>query len=197
MMRRSILFSPVLAALAACSDGMPAPPAPGTPQAAAWEAALRPREGDYLLGPGDKLRVVVFNEEQLTGEHTVDPNGTVNVPLAGSVRAQGQTATAVAREIGRRLRESNYLRDPNVTVQVVETRPFYVLGEVQRPGEFRYRPGLSAQAAVAMAGGFTFRANQRRVLVAREGFPGEIPVETSAVFVLQPGDVLRVVERFL
>ena len=196
MNRRAVLSFPPLALLAACADDAGPQPAPGSPEADARDALLRPRTGDYRLGPGDKLRITVFNEEQLSGEQQVDPSGAVTMPLVGSITALGRTTREVSADLGRRLREGNFLRDPSVTVQLVETRPFYVLGEVQRPGEFRYRPGLTAPAAVAMAGGFTFRANQRRVLVARPGLAGEVSIVTGSTFAVEPGDVLRVTERF-
>jgi polysaccharide export outer membrane protein len=181
MLRRFLLLSPALAACAGPAETL-APP---------------PREGAYVLGSGDRLRLVVFGEEGLSGEHLVDPNGTVSVPLAGTVPAAGRTAPALAEEVTRRLRAGNFLRDPQVTVQVTETRPFYVLGEVQRPGEYRYRPGLTVNAAVAMAGGYTFRANQRRLAVMREGAGREARIAADSAFTVAPGDVLRVPERFL
>lgn len=196
MNRRAALTFLPLATLAACGDNDGPVPAPGTAEAAARDVLMQPRTGDYRLGPGDKLRIVVFNEEQLSGEQQVDPSGSITLPLVGSIQARERTTREVAADIGRRLREGNFLREPSVTVQVTETRPFYVLGEVARPGEFRYRPGLSVPAAVAMAGGFTFRANQRRVLIARPGLPGEISITSSSPFVVEPGDVLRVTERF-
>ena len=147
----------------------------------------------YRLGSGDKLRVVVFNEEQLTGEVTVDPTGVISLPLVGVVRARGQTAEQLARAVADRLR-GTYLRDPNVSIQVVQTRPFYVIGEVAKPGEYPFRPGLTVQAAVAISGGFTFRAQTRRVFISRENAGPEVGVD-SATFVLAPGDVLRVGER--
>ena len=149
--------------------------------------------GGYRLGSGDRLRVVVFNEEQLTGEVMVDPNGAIGMALAGSVRAAGRTTEQLAADIAARLR-GTYLRDPNVSVQVLQTRPFYVIGEVARPGEYPYRAGMTVQTAVAVAGGFTFRANQRRVFVTREAFGSEVAVPVSS-FQLAPGDLLRVGER--
>ena len=189
--RHVVLLS--FATVAACSQN----DADVTPLVlAAREQLLQPRPADYRLGAGDKVRVIVFNEEQLSGEHTVDPGGNISIPLAGVIVARDRTGTDLAAEIGRRLRAGNFLREPNVSVQVTQTRPFYVLGEVQKPGEFTYRAGLSLNAAVAMAGGFTFRANQRRIFVTREAVGREVPVASDVGMVVEPGDVVRVVERF-
>lgn len=149
--------------------------------------------GGYRLGSGDRLRIVVFNEEQLTGEVLVDPNGAIGVPLVGSIRAAGRTTDQLAADIAARLR-GTYLRDPNVSLQVLQTRPFYVIGEVARPGEYPYRAGMTVQAAVAVAGGFTYRANQRRVFITRESIGTEVAVPVTN-FQLAPGDLLRVGER--
>lgn len=185
-------LSAVSLSLAGCSNDPPLATAAQLTQLA--EAAGTSENAEtYRLGAGDKLRVVVFNEEQLTGEVTVDPTGSISLPLVGSVRARGQTAEQLARAVADRLR-GTYLRDPNVSIQVVQTRPFYVIGEVSKPGEYPFRPGLTVQAAVAIAGGFTFRAQTRRVYISRENGGPEVGVDSST-FVLAPGDVLRIGER--
>ncbi|MBY0336701.1 MAG: polysaccharide export protein [Acetobacteraceae bacterium] len=183
--RRWLVFLPAPVALQACAQ-RPLDPLSRVPAAAATE--------EYRLGAGDRIRVVVFNEEQLSGEVTVDPNGVVSLPLVGNVRVDGRSATQAATEIAQRLR-GPFLRDPNVSVQVVQTRPFYVLGEVQRPGEYPYRPGLSIAAAVAIAGGYTFRANQTRIFLTRQGAPTEFHLAVTPELVIAPGDVVRVPER--
>jgi polysaccharide export outer membrane protein len=160
------------------------------------EAMLAQNNAPYRLGPGDKLRIIVFNEEQLSGEHTVDPNGAINVPLAGNLRAEGETVEQLTETLTTRLR-GPILRDPKVSVQVLQTRPFYVLGEVTRAGEFPYRPGLSIASAIALAGGFSYRANQRRIFISRQGDAGEVPMPVNSGVYIAPGDVLRVGEGFL
>lgn len=192
--RRDLWLVLGFGSLSACADGDAGDDALRRSINAA--AATGGGTGEYRLGAGDKLRIVVFGEDQMTGEYAVDPNGNIGIPLVGIVEVTNRTTSDVTAEIARRLRQSNLLRDPNVTVQIVETRPFYVLGEVQRPGEYRYRAGLSAAAAVAMAGGFTFRANQRRFRLTRPGYAGAVMVDASTTFTVQPGDVLEIPERF-
>src|SRR5258708_34156790 len=105
------------------------------------------------LQPGDKIKITVYGEEALTGEYDVNPNGYVTMPLVGAVRASGRTQSEFGRDIANRYRNGGLLQDPNVTVVVVQFRPFYVLGEANSPGEYPFRSGLNEHAAVAMRGG--------------------------------------------
>ena len=151
--------------------------------------------GEYRLGTGDKVRVVVFNEPSLSGEYQVDDSGVISLPLAGTLKVAGQTTREVERMLTQKLK-GGFVRDPKVSAEVANYRPFYVIGEVEKPGEFPYRNGLSILAAGAIAGGFTYRASRSKVFIKRasEQFERELPM-SPATLVL-PGDVIRVPERY-
>ncbi len=150
---------------------------------------------DYRLGPGDQLRIITFGEEQLTGEFRVSATGDIALPLVGIVHAGGLTSRELATATANALRASNLYRKPSVTVEVVSYRPFFVLGEVTRPGQYPYQPGITVITAVAVAGGFTYRAVDDVFSVVRT--TGETTTEGKAdrQTPLQPGDVVTVFER--
>lgn len=150
----------------------------------------------YQLGAGDKLRVTVFNEPNLTGEYSVSSGGTVAFPLIGPVEAGSQTIEHLSQAITARLAEG-YVNDPRVSVEVLNYRPFYILGEVSRPGEYPYVNGMTLEQAVAAAGGFTYRAKRSAVFLRRARATQErtAPLEGAPVYV-QPGDTIRVGERY-
>ena len=132
-------------------------------------AALRPVEdaSSYRFGPGDKLHVTVFNETDLSGDFAVDGQGFVRLPLVGQVAAAGLTTTVLESRIGEAFVGGGYLLTPRVSVEVVSYRPFYIIGEVAKPGEYAFVNTLSATKAIALAGGFTDRAAQSTIWVRR------------------------------
>ena len=150
-------------------------------------------EGPYRLDSGDSLRVVVYDQPSLTNIYEVDQSGQVSLPLIGDVPARGRSTDALASAIESRYATA-YLRDPNVTVQVATYRPFFVLGEVRTPGQYAYFPGMTAETAIAKAGGFTDRANKRVVRISRTLeqtlFEGRIAVTEP----IRPGDTIYVSE---
>ena len=148
------------------------------------------------LQSGDRIKITVYGEEALTGEYDINPNGNVSMPLIGAIRAVGRTQAEFGRDIANKYRSGGLLQDPNVTVAVVQFRPFYVLGEAERPGEYPFRSGLNVHAAVAMAGGFTYRASKSIVLIrhAGEEIWKEYPLTEPVV--IAPGDLIRVPERY-
>jgi polysaccharide export outer membrane protein len=148
----------------------------------------------YRLGTGDKIRVTVYGEPDLSGEFQVDGSGFVRLPLVGQVSASGHTIREFEGDVAARLSEG-YLRSPRVSAEVVNYRPFFILGEVNKPGEYPYVNGMNVVTAVALAGGFTYRADEGDVYIRRGGKPEEeYPAdETTAVL---PGDIIRVTERF-
>jgi protein involved in polysaccharide export with SLBB domain len=147
------------------------------------------------LAPGDKIRVIVFGEDKLSGEHQLDSAGAVSLPLAGTVEAAGLTKPELEQALTAKLK-SEYLRNPRVTVDVLSFRPFYVLGEVKNPGEYAYRSGLNVLSAIAIAGGATYRANNSIVLIQRAGTSEMVEYPQSPTIPVLPGDVLRVQERY-
>ena len=147
------------------------------------------------LASGDRLRVIVFGQDQLTNSYSIDGAGNFSMPLIGLVHAQALTTTQVAGEIEGRLRQG-YLRDPKVSVEVEAYRPFYVLGEVGVPGQYPYVNGMTVQNAVAIAGGFAPRGAQDSVDLTRiiSGHP--YTVDAPLTFAVRPGDTINVRERF-
>jgi protein involved in polysaccharide export with SLBB domain len=150
---------------------------------------------ELRLAPGDKLRVTVFGEERLSGEYQIDNGGSLSLPLMGTIRAAGLTKSELEQVITTQLK-TQYLRNPKVTVDVVSYRPFYVLGEVQKPGEYQFRSGLNVLSAIAIAGGATYRAAPSKVLIQRSGTTQEKEYPQSSTVLVMPGDVVRVPERF-
>lgn len=150
---------------------------------------------EYLLGPGDKVRVVVFEEPQLSGEFTVANDGDVAIPLIGDVKAGGHSISAFGYAVEEKLTASGLVKAPKVSADVTAYRPFYVLGEVNKPGQYSYAIGMTVTKAVATAGGFTYRANHDTIYVTREGAAQEIPLTVTAATWIGPGDTVRVGER--
>ena len=150
---------------------------------------------DYRLGVADKVRILVYNEPNLSGEFNVNANGSIAYPLIGDVQATGRTATEIGGEIAKRLPDG-YLRDPQVSIDILTFRPFYILGEVNKPGEYPYETGLTVRKAVATANGYTYRADKKKVYVKRIGEDKETVYPTSSDTLVQPGDTIRIGERF-
>jgi polysaccharide export outer membrane protein len=149
---------------------------------------------EYHLGPGDKLHVATYGEDRLTGDFTVNPAGVIAFPLLGTVPATGRTVAQFTADLQGRL-ASQFMRNPQITVEMVNFRPVYILGEVQRPGEFPFAERLSIYALVAKAGGFTYRASQGYVYVRGESEQTEHAVRLSSATAVQPGDTVRIPER--
>ena len=148
----------------------------------------------YVLGSGDRLRIIVYGQPDLSNTFTIDQAGYISVPLVGAVAARGKTTQRLEGDIAAKL-SSDLVKDPDVSVEVDRYRPFYVMGEVATGGQYTYVPGLTVQQAIAVAGGFTPRAARRLVTVARQ-WDGKIVKlflrSTDAVF---PGDTIMVEER--
>lgn len=182
-----LAFLPACASTPASSAIAPAPVEAGDPT-----PSLAPA---YRLGSGDQIRIIVFGEEDLSGEFFVDGAGMVSLPLVGEVPAANKTLAEFRVELEARLSDG-YLNDPRVSAEVLNYRPFYILGEVEAAGEYPYTDGLTVMNAVARAGGFTYRANTRAVYIKRadDDFEREVPL-TATVRVM-PGDTIRIAERF-
>ena len=151
--------------------------------------------GPYALDSGDRLRVIVFGQDTLSRLYTVDGGGYISMPLIGAVRARGLSTFELERKIADRLQQ-RYVRDPKVTVEIASYRPFFILGEVRNAGQFPFVSGMTIQTAVAIAGGFTERANEKKVQLTRRmhGEIAKITVPTD--YPVQPGDTIYVKERF-
>jgi polysaccharide export outer membrane protein len=162
---------------------------------AAVSQAAPSADSDYRLGPNDKLRVITFGEESLTGEFLVAGSGRVSLPLIGEVQAAGFTAAEFQQHVEAALKDG-YLKDPKVSVEVISYRPYYILGEVGKPGEYPYTNGLTVLNAVATANGFTYRANTHKVFVRHAGESKEQPYTLESSTPVKPGDTVRIVERY-
>jgi polysaccharide export outer membrane protein len=193
------LFGLVLAVglAAACSSSSPPPALPeaaGAGTAAAGGALIEDISG-YKLGPGDALRVTVFRHEDLSGEFSLDGEGYFALPLVGEILGGGRTARQLETEIEVALKSGGYLIDPQVSIEVLNYRPFYIIGEVNQPGSFEYVNGMTVINAVALAGGYTYRADQDDIIISRGGSNGPRIQALPDTEVL-PGDIIEVTERF-
>jgi polysaccharide export outer membrane protein len=171
-------------ALAACQPG----------------ANLRPlptlSDNDYKLGVDDQIRIVTFGQEQITGQFRVNDRGAVAIPLLGSVQASGRTTVELERNVEQLLKEKNILIAPNVAVEVLSYRPVFVLGEVLKPGQYPYQPNMTVLTAVAIAGGFTYRARTDYASVLRAEPEGPVEGKAPREMSVRPGDVIDVLERY-
>jgi protein involved in polysaccharide export with SLBB domain len=179
-----VSVAPALAQVSAAPQAVA--PAPDATQSEATLAAQ-----NYVLGVGDRLRIIVFGEEQLSGEFVIDSTGQVSLPLIGEVAAAGVTVRQFQLNVQAALNEG-YLNDPRVSAEVMNFRPFYILGEVARPGEYPYASNLTVLNAVATAGGFAPLANQTRVYIKHAGEATETEMALSGGLLVQPGDTIRV-----
>ena len=184
-MRGMLAFSLLLGmlGLAACSGPGNLPPIPQT------------SEADYHLGPGDQVRIITFGDEQLTGEFRVKDDGTVSMPLLGAVKAAGLTTNQLGNEVSKALIARDLYKNPSVSVEVTAYRPVFVLGEVARPGQYPYQPGMTVQTAVAIAGGFTYRAVEDAFRITRTVNDKAVEGRGEPGTPVRPGDVIKVYER--
>jgi polysaccharide export outer membrane protein len=162
--------------------------------AAPPERPAAPPVAEYRLGPGDRVHVDVFGEPDMSGDYDVDGAGSVPLKLIGRFEARGQTGRELEQAIQRRLAEG-YLQDPHVTVSVIAYRPFYMLGEVQKPGPYPYVVGMTVAHAVAIAGGYTYRASTRSITVQHFDDPAAAQQPADESSPVLPGDLVRVPNR--
>lgn len=169
--------------LAACAPGHGLPPIPVA-------------SGEYRLGPGDSVRLIVFGEDQLSGAYRVSDTGNIAIPLLGEVHAAGLTPAALQASVAAALMQGKLLRDPSVAAEVTAYRPVFVLGEVNKPGEYPYQPGMTVVTAAAVAGGFTYRAVQSYASIVRSIDGRAVEGKATRQTFVQPGDVITVYERW-
>jgi protein involved in polysaccharide export with SLBB domain len=158
-------------------------------------ASASPYAPSYTLDSGDKLRIVVFGQEGLTNSYVVDAGGSINMPLVGTLPARGVTTQQLASLITQRLKQG-YVREPHVSVEVEAYRPFFILGEVNNPGQYPYVANMTAEAAVAIAGGFSPRANKSKVELTRNAPGQQVHGQVPLNYPLRPGDTVVVKERW-
>ena len=198
MVQRSLLdvflrlFAAVLAAAAlagACAE----PQFMNGPQFATHNGQ-QPVNRVYRINIGDKMKVSVFGEDNLSGQFEVNALGQISLPLIGEMPAKGLALSDFRDSIARRLSDG-YLKNPKVAVEMLNYRPIYVQGEVKNAGEFAFKNGISLRDVIAMAGGYTYRANQNYIYIGREG-ESEMAVQLPAGVPVLPGDNIRIPERF-
>lgn len=167
-----------------CAPGSDLPPLPATDP------------GPYRLGAADEVRIITYGEEQLNGQYPIDDSGNIAIPLLGDLPAGGLTTSELEHEIKQRMIDKKILLDPSVSVTVVKYRPIFVLGEVSKPGQYPYQPGMTVLTAVAVAGGFTYRAQTDDASILRNinghSVEGRVPRGTEVL----PGDVITIFERY-
>jgi polysaccharide export outer membrane protein len=172
--------------------------APGGCAAASKEAApsiAQAQALEYRLGSGDGLRLIFYGEDKLNGEYRVGGDGRLALPLIGGVPASGKTVVELQEAIAAAYRRGGYLLDPKVAVEILEYRPFFVLGEVNAPGQYPFIPGMTVRQAIATAKGYTYRARQGRALITRWGETSEAAYDIAPGSAVTPGDTIRVPER--
>jgi polysaccharide export outer membrane protein len=180
-----------------CSSSPPPAPVEAAATAGGAASGSAPLEdiSSYRLGPGDALKVTVFRHEDLSGEFTLDGEGYFAMPLVGEILGGGRTARQVESEVEVALKDGGYLVDPQVSIEVLNYRPFYIIGEVRNPGSFEYVNGMTVINAVALAGGFTYRADEDDIIISRGGSNGP-KVQAQLYTEVLPGDIVEVTERF-
>lgn len=185
-LKAPILAAALAATLAGCA-GM-------TPRLAPEYLATDANE-PYTLAGGDRLRIIVFGQDSLSNSYAVDGGGRIAMPLIGTVEAQGRSTHALARAIEEKLR-GGYLREPKVSVEVEQYRPFFVLGEVNASGQFPYVNAMTVQNAIAIAGGYSPRANRNYAEMTRIINGQVVTAAVPLTMPVKPGDTVVVKERF-
>lgn len=180
----------LLGTLAACQQGPVSSSTIDQDSAITLEPAA-----EYKLGNGDGLRVTVFGEPELSGDYKVDGVGNISMPLIGTFEVAGLTVQEFQRRAQELYRERDFLKTPRVSAEVTTFRPYYILGEVNNPGEYPYSSGLTVLKAVATAQGFTYRANRRFVYIRGDDATVERKVTLTDTTPVQPGDTIRIDER--
>jgi len=180
--------------LPAATASSPAIPAQ-TPAAAQIAASANSNVYTYRLSAGDKMSIAVFGEPDLGGAFTVTGEGKISAPLIGDVYVLGMSVGEVQTALETRYRQG-FLKDPKVQIQFLSYRPFYILGEVKTPGEYAYDSGMTVVKAVALAQGFTYRADQKKAYIRHVNDAKESQVPLSSSQPVQPGDTIRIAERY-
>jgi len=184
-MSRILLAMPCVLLLAAgCTPGANLPP-----------MAAYNNSASYKLGAGDQIRLITFGEDQLTGDFRVDDRGNIALPLLGVVHAAGVTPEELDTNVANELKQRKLMRDPSVAVEVVAYRPIFVLGEVSKPGQYAFQPGMTMLTTVAVAGGFTYRGVQDYASVVRTTDHEAVAGKITPLSFIAPGDVVNVFER--
>ncbi len=155
---------------------------------------MRGSDGAYVLGPGDRLRIKVYSDPDMSGEYEINSGGAVSLPLVGDVKAMGLTTHGLEQAIAARMK-GKVANEPHVSVEMASYAPFYIMGEVKKAGEYQYHIGLTVADAIATAGGLTYRANEKQIYLRHAGRAVEQIVTIDQPVPVFPGDNIRVSER--
>lgn len=151
----------------------------------------------YKLGAGDKVRVTVYQEDDLSGKFEIDSKGMISLPYVQEVQAAGLSAKELSDNIAKTFIEKGILKDPKISIEVLNYRPFYIQGEVNKGGEYPYKANMDIRNAVATAGGYTYRADDGTAYIRREGNSSILKVDIGkGKFPVYPGDNIEIPERF-
>ena len=148
------------------------------------------------LQAGEKIHITVYGEPTLSGDFQIDPSGFVSLPLAGTVKAAGLSQQQLEQALTAKY-AGGYLKDPKITVGIAEFRPFYIVGEVEKPGAYPYTGGLTVLSAIAIAGGTTYRANQSKVLIQHAGQDSMREYNMDSPIPILPGDIIQIPRRYI
>ncbi len=170
--------------LTACTPGSGLPPLPNAPP------------GPYRLGVDEEVRVIVFGADHLTGQFRVNDRGNIAIPLLGNIHANGLTTNELENSIAQRLKDQKVLLNPSVSVEVVTYRPIFILGEVAKPGQYPYQPGMTVLTAVSIAGGFNYRAQEEHASILRKINGRMVESRVSRGTAVEPGDVIDILPRY-
>jgi polysaccharide export outer membrane protein len=181
-----------LCLLASGCSGINAKPVTEAERQALEKAAA----GSPQLQAGEKIHVTVDGEAALSGDYQIDPSGFVALPLAGTIKAAGLTPHDLEQELTKKF-SSGYLKNPKITVGIAEFRPFYIVGEVQKPGAYPYTSGLTVSSAIAIAGGTTYRATQSSVFIQHPGEASMREYDPSQPIPILPGDIIQIPRRYI
>jgi protein involved in polysaccharide export with SLBB domain len=151
---------------------------------------------EYKLGAGDKIRVVVLADPEFNSDYEVDATGNISARMIGRLSVLGMTTAELETALTQRYRDGGYLRNPRLSVELVSARPFFIMGEVVKPGSYSYVAGLTVAQAIAIAGGYTRRASTSRLKIKRFGSPANTEESVTEDSTINPGDIVRVPERF-
>jgi protein involved in polysaccharide export with SLBB domain len=188
-MRAGIVLVSLACAMLVSPGGAFAQAADPASAAAAFDVSA------YRLGRNDRVKVTVYNEPTLSGEFSVNADGSLAFPLIGDVPAEGKSPIELKEALEKAL-SNGFVRQPSISVEVLTFRPFYIYGEVNNPGQYAYSPGLTVLNAVALARGFTYRANQKRIFLKRAAASTSTEVKVNSDTTVLPGDTVRVAERY-
>jgi polysaccharide export outer membrane protein len=162
--------------------------------AAAPTPSAAVESGEYVLDAGDRVRLSLYGDDSFKGEFAVSDNGTVSLPLIGTQPAAGMSVNAFRAAVEAKLADG-YYRDPRLSAEVINFRPFYIMGEVKKPGQYPYVTGMTLGQAVAIAEGYTLAARKGTIAIRRAKSQEELKVSANPAMPIGPGDTVRVLER--